>query len=46
MKASKNPKTGESEVYLTNEEAEVMKEMIRGSSLPHRRLFFKLLELL
>lgn len=44
MRAGKNSTTGESEIYLTPEEAEQMKEMVRGASLPHRQVFHKLLE--
>ena len=43
MRAGKNPVTGESEIYLTDGEAEQMKEMVRGASLPLRRVFHKLL---
>ena len=39
MRAGKNPITGEAEVYMTEAEAEQMKEMVRGASLPHRRMF-------
>ena len=39
MRVGKNPTTGEAEVYLNDEEAEQMKEMVRGASLPHRRMF-------
>ena len=44
MRAGKNSTTGESEIYLTPEEAEQMKQMVRVASLPHRQLFHKLLE--
>ena len=44
MRAGKNPRTGEMEIYLTPDEAEQMKEMVRGASLPQRRTFYKLLE--
>lgn len=44
MRAGKNSTTGESEIYLTPDEAEKMKAMVRGASLPHRQTFFKLLE--
>ena len=43
MRAGKNPKTGESEIYLNEAEAEQMKEMVRGTNLPLRRVFNKLL---
>ena len=35
--------SGESEIYLQPEEAEMMKEMVRGASLPLRRVFNRLL---
>jgi hypothetical protein len=44
MRACKNSTTGESEIYLSPEEAEQMKQMVRGASLPHRQVFHKLLE--
>ena len=43
MRAGKNPVTGESEIYLSDEETEQMKEIVRGASLPLRRVFYKLL---
>ena len=43
MRAGKNEITGESEIYLTPDEAEQMKAMICGASLPHRQLFHQLL---
>lgn len=43
MRAGKNTITGESEIYLTPDEAEQMKEMVRGASLPQRQLFHDLL---
>lgn len=46
MRAGKHPVTGKSEIYLEPDEAEQMKEMVRGASLPQRRTFYKLLELL
>lgn len=45
MRAGRNPTTSESEIYLTDEESEQMKEMVRGASLPLRRVFHKLLGL-
>ena len=39
MRVGKQPITGENEIYLNDEEAEQMKEMVRGASLPHRRMF-------
>ena len=44
MRAGKNEITGERERYLTHDEAEQMKEMVRDASLPLRRVFYKLLE--
>ena len=44
MRAGKHPITGESEIYLNATEAEQMKEMVRGASLPLRRVFHKLLK--
>lgn len=46
MRAGKNPNTGESEIYLTEAEAEQMKAMVRGASLPLRRKFNELLNVL
>ena len=46
MRAGKNPTTGESEIYLSEAEAEQMKEMVRGASLPLKQVFNKLLEVL
>ena len=43
MRAGKNPSTGESEIYLTDAEAEQMKQMVRGAALPLRRVFHRLL---
>lgn len=42
MRAGRNTE-GEAEIHLTPEEAEEMKEMVRGAKLPLRRTFFKLL---
>ena len=44
MRAGRNPMTGESEIYLTVDEAEQMKQMVRGAVLPLRRTFHRLLE--
>ena len=44
MRAGRNPNTGESEIYLSADEAEQMKEMVRGASLPLRRVFHKLIK--
>ena len=35
--------TGEGEIYLGPDEREKMKEMVRGASLPLRRMFHKIL---
>lgn len=43
MRAEKNNITGESEIYLTPDEAEQMKEMVRGACLPQKQLFYDLL---
>lgn len=43
MRAGKNPTTGESEIYLSEAEAEQMKEMVRGAKLPLRMVFNQLL---
>ena len=43
MRVGKNPHTGEGEIYLDSEECAVMKEMVRGAKLPHRRVFNKIL---
>lgn len=43
MRAGKNNITGEAEVYLSPDEAEAMKQMVRGASLPLRRTFNDLL---
>ena len=39
MRVGKHPITGENEIFLNYEEGEHMKEMVRGASLPHRRMF-------
>ena len=44
MRAGKNEITGEVEIYLNAEEAEQMKEMIKGAKLPQRQVFHQLLE--
>lgn len=43
MRAGKNTITGESEIYLTQDEADLMKEMVRGSHLPIKQYFNELL---
>lgn len=44
MRAGKNEISGEIEIYLTPDEAEQMKIMVRGASLPQRQLFYQLLD--
>lgn len=44
MRAGKNAITGEVEIYLDTEEADGMKEMIRGAKLPQRQMFHQLLD--
>ena len=44
MRVGKNPVTGESEIYLSEAEAEQMKEMVKGASLPLRRVFYPVLK--
>ena len=44
MRAGRHPITGEIEIYLNEQEAEQMKEMVRCASLPNRQVFHKLLE--
>lgn len=39
MRIGKNPVTFESELYLTDDEVQELKEMVKGASLPHRRVF-------
>lgn len=43
MRVGKNELTGEGEIHLDSEECEMMKEMVRGAKLPHRRVFYKIL---
>ena len=43
MRCGRNLSSGESEIYLFPDEAEMMKEMVRGANLPLRRVFNKLL---
>ena len=43
MQFGKNPVTFMTEIYLTDEEAEQFKEMVKGASLPFRRVFHKAL---
>lgn len=44
MRVGRNPHTGESEIYLTEEETEQMKDIIKGTSLPVARNFYKILK--
>ena len=44
MRVGKNGITEEGEIYLDSEECAMMKEMVRGASLPHRQHFHKILE--
>ena len=43
MRIGKNPTTGENEIYLSDAEAEQMKEMVKGASLPLRRVFYPII---
>lgn len=43
MRVGKNEITGEGEIYLSPEECELMKQMVRGTSLPLRREFHQIL---
>ena len=43
MRIGKNPVTFESELYLNDDEVQELKEMVRGTSLPLRRTFHKVL---
>jgi hypothetical protein len=44
MRAGKNLLTNELEIYLDEDEAQQMREMIRGAALPHRRTFQHILD--
>jgi hypothetical protein len=44
MRIGKNPTTGENEIYLSDAEAEQMKEMVKGASLPLRRVFYPIIK--
>lgn len=44
MRVGKHPITGENEIYLNDEEVEKMKEMVRGASLPLRRVFYPIIK--
>lgn len=46
MRAGINPTTQEREIYLNEDEAKEMQAMIAGASLPQRRLFHKLMNIL
>lgn len=43
MRVGRNELTGEGEIYLDSEECEMMKELVRGSHLPLKRNFNKIL---
>ena len=44
MRIGKNPVTFESELYLTDDEVQELKEMVRGASLPLRRVFYPIIK--
>ena len=44
MRVGKNQITGEGEIYLESEECAMMKEVIKGSHLPTKRKFWKIVE--
>lgn len=44
MRVGKNELTGEGEIYLDSEECELMKELVRGSHLPIKRKFYKIIK--
>lgn len=44
MRVGKNPTTGEGEIYLDSEECAMMKDIIKGSHLPQKRVFNKIIE--
>ena len=43
MRVGRNELTGEGEIYIDSEECEMMKELVRGSHLPLKRKFNKIL---
>ena len=44
MRVGKNSLTEENEIYLNSEECAMLKDIIRGSHLPQKRNFQKILE--
>ena len=44
MRVGRNELTQENEIYLDSEECAMLKEIIRGSHLPQKRNFQKILE--
>jgi hypothetical protein len=44
MRVGKNELTDEGELYLDSEECAMLKDIIRGSHLPQKRKFQKVLE--
>ena len=44
MRVGKNQLTEENEIYLDSEECAMLKDIIRGSHLPQKRNFQKILE--
>lgn len=44
MRVGKNPHTGESEIYLTAEETQQMKDIVRSASLPVAREFYQIIK--
>lgn len=44
MRVGKNQLTEENEIYLDSEECAMLKDIIRGSHLPKKRNFQKILE--
>jgi len=44
MRVGKNQITGESEIYLDSEECALMKDVIKGSHLPKKHKFWKIVE--
>ena len=44
MRVGRNQLTNEAEIYLSEEEAEELKEIVRGSRLDRARTFYKILK--
>lgn len=44
MRVGKNQITGEGEIYLDSEECAMMKDVIKGSHLPKKHKFWKIVE--